>query len=87
VTDTHLSSLVVHVRPERLAEIRSVVLDAGAEIPAEDPSGKIVAVMETADETAITRFAEELALRDGVVAANLVFHLIDDSASADAPTS
>lgn len=78
MTEMHISSLVVHVRPERLSEVRRAILAAGGEIPALDPAGKIVAVLESDSEADITSFANALAVRDGVLSANLVFHLIDD---------
>ncbi|MEQ8664936.1 MAG: chaperone NapD [Rhodospirillales bacterium] len=85
MSETHVSSLVVHVRPDRMDEVRAAILGAGAEIPVESPTGKIVAVLESAHESDITRFADAIAVREGVIAANLVFHLIDDFGSDDEP--
>lgn len=84
MSETHITSLLVHVRPERMDEVRMRILAAGAEIPIEDPAGKIVAVFETENENLITRFADCIAVAEGVIAANMVFHLIDDVDAEDA---
>lgn len=81
-TETHISSLVVHVRPDRMDAVRTKILDRGAEIPVEDPDGKIVAVIETGTEAGITSFADEITFLDGVLSANLVFHVIDENDEA-----
>ena len=85
--DIHISSLVVHVRPDRMDAVRATILARGAEIPAEDPNGKIIAVIETGDETGITSFADEITFLDGVLSANLVYHMIDepDAQAGDSP--
>lgn len=86
MSETHVSSLVIHVRPERMEQVRAAILQAGAEIPVESPTGKFVAVLESAHESDITRFADGIAVHDGVIAANLVFHLIDDLGADDGPS-
>ena len=75
----HVSSLVVQARPERLDEIAGVLVSRGAEIPARDPCGKLIVVLETDDETKISDFLNEVAVMTGVLSANLVFHHIDDN--------
>ncbi len=87
VKESHISSLVVHVRPDRMESVRKAILDAGAEIPVEDPVGKIVAVLESEHETAVSRFADAITGHEGVIAANLVFHSIDDADADDAASA
>jgi len=77
-SEIHISSLVVHVRPDRMDAVRTTILERGGEIPAEDPNGKLIAVIETSDETGISSFADGIAGLDGVLSANLVYHMIDD---------
>lgn len=76
--EVHISSIVVHVLPERMEAVRASILERGGEIPVEDPNGKIVAVIETGDETGVSSFAEEITFLDGVLSANLVYHMIDE---------
>ena len=77
-TTVHISSLIIQTLPERLEEIRADIQGRGAEIPMEDARGKLIAVIETEDEAAISSFANSVATMDGVLSANLVYHLIDD---------
>ncbi len=84
-TSVHVSSLVVQARPDRLDEIADAITSRGADIPASDPCGKLVVVLETDNEAKIADFLNEIAVLDGVLSANLVFHHIDDEAQ-DIPT-
>jgi nitrate reductase NapD len=81
----HISSLVVQTRPERFAEVHARLLDMGAEIPASDPCGKLVVVLETDSEAAVSRFLDEIASADGVLSANLVYHLVDAEEAGSGP--
>lgn len=74
----HISSLIVHARPDRLEMVRRMILDHGAEIPVEDECGKLVCILETEDEKTISHFANTIAVADGVLSANLVYHLVDE---------
>lgn len=74
----HISSLIVMALPERLAEIVNEIEKRGGEVAASDPSGKLVVVLETSDESDVTAFANELSLMSGTLSANLVFHHIDE---------
>ncbi|MEQ9491017.1 MAG: chaperone NapD [Alphaproteobacteria bacterium] len=74
----HISSILVQVRPERLDEIERVISDLGVEIALTDACGKLIAVIETAHESEISRIADEIAVMEGVLSANLVYHAIDD---------
>jgi nitrate reductase NapD len=74
----HISSLVVHVRPERCAAVRIAIaaLD-GAEVHGESEDGKLVVVLETTSET--ETMARIAAINDmrGTIAASLIYHEID----------
>lgn len=74
-----ISSLIVQTRPENLPRLRRFILDHGAEIPIEDPNGKIVCLLETENEGEISSFANSIAVLDGVLSANLVYHLVDEA--------
>jgi nitrate reductase NapD len=74
----HISSLVVHVRPDRCAELRAEIaaLD-GAEVHAGTEDGKLVVVLETESEAeTIARIAAINEMR-GTIAASLIYHEID----------
>lgn len=78
----HISSLVVQTRPEALAAVRSSLEELGAEVPMEDPTGKLVVVIETGTEAGINGFLDEISALKGVLSANLVYHLVDDDSGA-----
>ena len=73
----HISSLVIHVRPDSMAAIQHYIESEGGEVPASDHMGKLVVVLETETDSAVTEFANTIALMDGVLSANLVFHHFD----------
>jgi nitrate reductase NapD len=76
--ELHVSSLVVHARPEQAPAIRAVLgAIEGVEIHAAAPSGKLVVTLETADESAIVARIAEISLLDGVLSATLVFHQVE----------
>jgi nitrate reductase NapD len=79
MSDTvHISSLVVHVRPERCADLRAAIaaLD-GAEVHAGTEDGKLVVVLETDSEAeTMARIAAINEMR-GTIAASLIYHEID----------
>lgn len=74
----HISSLIVQLRPECEAAVRQAIERLGGEVAASDPCGKLIAVIETPDEAGVSGFAERLAVMEGVLSANLVYHLVDD---------
>lgn len=83
----HISSLVVQTKPERMEELRARLEAKGAEIPASDPCGKLVVVIETESEAAISSFLNEVALSEGVLSANLVYHLVDGEEAEETPAA
>lgn len=74
----HVASLVAHVRPEQLTQLRAWLLQAReqitAEIHAENAQGKLVIVTESAAEKCIADFLDELRNQPGVLNAALVYH-------------
>jgi periplasmic nitrate reductase NapD len=71
----HISSLVVHGRPERaqavarhLRALRGVAVHGGVE------AGKLVVTLETATEAEIVARLNAIQALDGVLAATLVYH-------------
>lgn len=76
--ELHISSLVVHGRPERLETIRASLAGlAGVEIHAAAPNGKLVVTLETEDEAQIVTRLSTISRLDGVLAATLVFHQVE----------
>ena len=72
--EAHVSSLVVHVRHEHLAQVRAALVGVpGVEIHAEG-GGKLVVTLETTSEGDIVARLSEISLLDGVLSAALVFH-------------
>jgi nitrate reductase NapD len=72
--EAHISSLVVHVRPERAETVRAALAAfPGVEIHGEG-GGKIVLTLETESEAEIVSRLNEISLLEGVMSAALVFH-------------
>ncbi len=75
--ETHISSAVVTVRPERAGEVaRAIAALPGAEIHAVQHS-KIVVVLEGPDSGALGAQLVTISLMDGVFSANMVFEQVD----------
>ena len=74
----HISSLVVHCRPdviERvLADINAL---EGTEVPEFAPEGKLVVLMESPTEREIMQRISTIEAIPGVVGAALVYHHVD----------
>ena len=74
----HVSGLVVHARPERLAEVLgSLRAMPGLELHAESPAGKVVATLETLSEDEVVRLLGEIGELPGVLSTALVYHRFD----------
>lgn len=77
----HISSLVIQVRPEALATARlAIAVLPGTEIHGEDASGKLVVVLDTADEAEILGTIARIHDMPGVITASLIYHEIDSPA-------
>jgi nitrate reductase NapD len=74
----HISSLVVHVRPERCAAVRDAIgALEGAEVHAGTEDGKLVVVLETDSETETMARIAAINEMQGTIAASLIYHEID----------
>ena len=73
--ENHISSLIVHARPELAASVASAVgALPGAEIHARDPIGKMVVTLESQSEFEIVQSLGAIQELPGVLSASLVFH-------------
>jgi nitrate reductase NapD len=73
-----IASNVVQVRPERIADVESVIAKlAGCEIHGRDPCGKLVVVIEAADANSLGSTLNAIAALPYVYSASLAFHAID----------
>ncbi len=73
--EAHISSLIVHVRPEYAAATTyDIARLPGVEIHPNDPSGKLVVTLETQGEFEIVQCLGAIQELPGVLSAALVFH-------------
>jgi periplasmic nitrate reductase NapD len=76
--EQHISSLLVHARPDRTAAIDAAISGiAGAEIHGVSPEGKLIVTLETDGTGPISDALSAISSMDGVLAATLVFHYFD----------
>ncbi len=74
----HISSLVVHGRPQEIDAIRRAIeVMPGAEVHGVGPTGKMVVTLETAVEQDILSRISDINLIAGVISAALVYHQVD----------
>ena len=80
----HISSLVVHVRPERSDAVRAEIAAlAGAEVHAGTKDGKLVVVLETDSEAETIAHIAAINEMHGTIAASLIYHEIDSDLEED----
>lgn len=73
--ECHISSLVVHSRPDRVQSIlESLRSIEGAEVHGGADAGKLIVTLETDTESQVVERINAIQLLDGVLAATLVFH-------------
>jgi len=85
--EAHISSLVVHVRPDRAPAARAALTGMpGVEIHAE-AAGKVIVTLETDTEADIVARLNEISRLDGVMSAALVYHHIEAVAETDPAAS
>ncbi len=78
----HVSGIVVHARPEASEAVRAAILALpGTEIAAVG-HGKLVVVLEAADEGAMSAVVHRIALMPDVYTAALAYHEILDEPEA-----
>ncbi len=81
----HVSSLIVHGAPELLPAISAAIaILPGAEIHASDAAGKLIVTLETDSDSEISERIEAIRALDGVFAASLVYHQVEDADAAEA---
>ena len=83
--EVHISSALVHVRPEQMEEVALAVsaLD-GAELHFAG-SGKMIVTLEAATSGAIADRLTAIGRLPGVLAATLVYHEVDKSEALGEP--
>lgn len=73
--ECHISSLVVHSRPDRVQSILEALRTIeGAEVHGGADTGKLIVTLETDTENQVVERINTIQLLDGVLAATLVFH-------------
>jgi nitrate reductase NapD len=78
LTEVHISSMVVHTRPENLETVKQgIVVVPGTEIHAESDCGKLVVVLESSTQSHITDTIEKIAGLPHVLSTALVYHQIE----------
>jgi len=76
--EVHISSMVVHTRPEYLASVKKFIEQLpGAEIHGESDKGKLVVVLETQNQGFITDVIEKINNFEQVLGTALVYHQIE----------
>ncbi|MBM3103943.1 MAG: chaperone NapD [Pseudomonas sp.] len=81
----HIASLVVLARPQLLEAVKANLrLLEGLELHQESTAGKLVVVLETADENQILQRIEQINNLPGVLNAALIYHeLLDPAGEAE----
>ncbi|UTM58039.1 chaperone NapD [Photobacterium sp. CCB-ST2H9] len=76
--EVHISSLVVHVKPEGLARVKTRInAIPQAEVYGESPAGKLVVVLETANHREVTDIIDVIQAFEHVLTTFLVFHQVE----------
>lgn len=77
----HISSLVVHCRPDAIDTVIAAITDLPeADVPEYSVEGKLVVLLETANEGVIMERIGSIENLPGVISAALVYHQIDSDA-------
>jgi periplasmic nitrate reductase NapD len=83
--ELHISSIVVHVRPEAVADAaRSIEAVPGAEIHQRLAGGKLIVTLETGNTGDIMQHIERINDLPGVVSTALVYHHWEPEAESEA---
>ena len=83
--ERHLTSLVVHARPERCEEVADRLRSMGCEIHIASETGKLVVTLEAADARTLGDTVTAMQNVEGVLAATLVFHHVEPEDGPDDP--
>lgn len=77
-----ISSIIVQARPEHLDRANATIAGLpGAEVHTVDPSGRLIVVLETADDGELSALIASIGALDGVLGVNLVYHHHDTEPS------
>ncbi|MCK5366611.1 MAG: chaperone NapD [Gammaproteobacteria bacterium] len=77
--EIHISSLVVHGRPEGLESIETAIGGlTGAEVHGASSLGKLVVTLETVSEGEMLTRIDAINRIEGVLSVALIFHQVDD---------
>jgi nitrate reductase NapD len=82
--EVHISSMVVHTRPEYLASVKKHIESLpGTEIHGESGNGKLVVVLESQNQGFITDVIEKINNLEHVLSTALVYHQIEQLDSVE----
>lgn len=76
--ELHISSLLIHIRPDDMEALAANLQGRkGTEIHAQDPSGKMVLVLETEHEQHIVETIDFIEQQQGVLAVSMSYHHVE----------
>ncbi|QUM76411.1 chaperone NapD [Moritella sp. 24] len=76
--EIHISSLIIHVKPESLLDVKNkIAAIPEAEIYGDSEEGKIIVVLETANQKFVTDIIDNINNLEHVLSTSLVFHQIE----------
>ena len=73
----HLSSLLVHTRPDTLDAVADRLEAEGCEVHGSSPEGKLVVTLEAEGQRTLNDALTRIQLLPDVLAATLVFHHVE----------
>ncbi|TDG12626.1 hypothetical protein E2F43_13630 [Seongchinamella unica] len=83
----HISSLVVHCRPDAIESVIPAIEGLpDASVPEHSKEGKLVVLLETTSESAVMQRISAVEALTGVISVALVYHQIDDEQESEQET-
>ena len=80
----HISSLIVQVQPRCIDALKAECLaHEQVEVPAVDPAGKCVVLIEAPSQRHIVEFIDWLQEREGVLSVAMVYHHVESIAELE----
>lgn len=74
----HISSLVAQVKPQLIESLKAqCCAREGVDVPAVDPLGKMVVLLELPSQRLIVEFIDWLQEREGVLSVSMVYHHVE----------
>ena len=78
-TETHISSLVVHARPEGISAVTTAIGElGGAEVHGASDEGKLVVTLESESESGMLDRIDAINDIEGVLSVAMVYHEVAD---------